>query len=243
MRMFAGPNGSGKSTLYDELLAKQSFSAVQFINPDLLHKRLNEGGWFPTEAVPDEAAFLEFKHALAESSFPGAGEASGHVVWSRGGIGLRPGTTSASYQSAAIAEVLRERMLASGRAFGFETVMSDVRKLAFMKAAREMKYRIYLYFVSTGDVEINVARVRHRVEHGGHPVPEDKIRSRFTSCLALLPGALSLCSRAFLFDSAGSEHVLVAEYDGSKRELTLTTENVPLWVNDLLSAPTPREVP
>jgi hypothetical protein len=37
--------------------------------------------------------------------------------------------------------------------------------------------------------------------------------------------------------------VLVAEYDGSKRELTLTTENVPLWVNDLLSAPTPREVP
>ena len=70
-------------------------------------------------------------------------------------------------------------MLNIVEAFTVETVMSDESKLEYIRLAQSMGYRIYLYFVSTKDVEINIGRVRFRVETGGHDVPEAKIRKRY----------------------------------------------------------------
>lgn len=97
-----------------------------------------------------------------------------------------------SYFAAFIAEFLRLKMLNIVEAFTVETVMSDESELEYIRLAKSMGYRIYLYFVSTKDVEINIGRVRFRVETGGHDVPEAKIRKRYYGSLDNLYRAVNL---------------------------------------------------
>jgi predicted ABC-type ATPase len=232
LRVFAGPNGSGKSTLHDDLVRERSFHPLSFVNADVIQRDLNDGRAILREHLESDKAFMEFCAGLRRSTFKGAAEAAALLSWTTGGVRLRSGARCGGYLAAAIADVLRNRLLDVGLSFSFETVMSDRRKLAFLRSAREQDYRIYLYFVSTGDVEANVARVRQRVQEGGHAVQELKVRQRFMRCMALLREAILLSDRAYLFDSAGpSRHV--ATYDGSTRVLSFTTEETPAWVADL----------
>ena len=98
----------------------------------------------------------------------------------------------------------------------------------FMRKARAAGFRTYLYFVATEDADINVARVEHRVAMGGHPVPEDKIRSRYQRSLGLLFDAVTCTDRAYIFDNSGDEKVWIAEVtDGC--ELEIKVEFMPDW--------------
>ncbi len=106
--------------------------------------------------------------------------------------------------------------------------MSSPDKLAFLHKAQQAGYRTYLYFVATEDAEINVSRVKYRVQVGGHPVAEDKIRSRYVRSLELLPQAVVHADRAYIFDNSGTERVWVAEVtDGL--EIEMKTDEMPAW--------------
>lgn len=65
-------------------------------------------------------------------------------------------------------------------------VMSSPDKVDLMKKAQLLGCRTYLYFIATDDPAINVARVKARVNLGGHGVPEDKIICRYPQSLGLL---------------------------------------------------------
>jgi predicted ABC-type ATPase len=112
--------------------------------------------------------------------------------------------------------------------FTFETVMSSADKVAFLAKARAQGFRVYLYYVATEDPLINISRVRHRVKMGGHPVPEDKIVSRYARSLALLMDAVQLTDRAYIFDNTSHECIWLAEVtDG--RLLEMKTAQMPQW--------------
>lgn len=106
--------------------------------------------------------------------------------------------------------------------------MSSADKVAFLAKARARGFRIYLYFVATEDPVINISRVRHRVKMGGHPVPEDKIVSRYHRSLALLMDAVQLTDRAYIFDNTSHECIWLAEVTGG-RLLEMKTEQMPQW--------------
>lgn len=78
-----------------------------------------------------------------------------------------------------IADFLRKKLLSSRKKFSFETVFSHRGKLEIMKQAKAEGYKVYLYFVSTENPEINKERVQLRVRNNGHDVPPDKIVSRY----------------------------------------------------------------
>lgn len=134
------------------------------------------------------------------------------------------------YFSAFVADFIRSSMLNVVHQFTIETVLSDRRKLEYIKSAKNLGYRIYLYFVSTKDVEINIKRVSQRVSLGGHNVPEEKIRSRYQKSLEILFDALRLCDRAYLFDNSEEKWVLLAELD--QDEFIIHTDTIPAWLND-----------
>ena len=90
-----------------------------------------------------------------------------------------PNDLAVTLQAARDAESLRERWLVEGRSFAFETVFSAPDKVAFLRRARDAGYRIHIFFLSTGNPEINAARVARRVMAGGHDVPIGKIISRY----------------------------------------------------------------
>lgn len=87
-------------------------------------------------------------------------------------------TQAYCYEAAAISDFIRQQLLLSGRSFSFETVMSHPSTVDFIRNASSRGFKVYLYFVSTASVAINVDRVKQRVAKGGHDVPEPKIRAR-----------------------------------------------------------------
>ena len=110
-------------------------------------------------------------------------------------------TLCTDIEAAQKAEELREKMISEKRDFTFETVLSTDRNLRLLKKAKEQGYFVRCIYVLTANVDINVARVSARQAIGGHGVPEDKIRSRYTKALALIPQLVEVCDILHVYDN------------------------------------------
>lgn len=228
LRIFAGPNGSGKSTIKD-VLPPQWLGI--YVNADEIEKTLRSGGridlaefGISASAAAGLPAFLQRSPLLARADLLNAAQAI-RVEGSEVHFGtVEPN----SYYASVLADFIRHQLLAAHVSFTFETVMSSADKVEFMRKARSAGFRVYLYFVATEDPEINIARVQHRVRMGGHPVPQDKIVSRYHRSLELLADAVTHADRAYIFDNSGHERIWIAEItDGL--DLELHTGQLPHW--------------
>ena len=110
-------------------------------------------------------------------------------------------TLCTDIEAAQKAEELREKMISEKRDFTFETVMSTDRNLLLLKIAKEQGYFVRCIYVLTANADINVARVSARQAIGGHGVPEDKIRSRYSKALALIPQLVEVCDILHVYDN------------------------------------------
>jgi predicted ABC-type ATPase len=126
------------------------------------------------------------------------------------------------------AERRRQECLAAGVTFSFETVFSHVSKLDLITKAKAADYYVRLYFVSTEDPRLNVERVKKRVLAGGHPVPLDKIISRYHRAMKNLAPACRLVDDANLYDNTVQLR-LAAQYRHADRLITII-EPSPNWI-------------
>lgn len=229
LRVFAGPNGSGKSTIKVQL--DEVLHIHIYVNADELEAQAKVSGFIDLEPFGIQTTFpqlLEFhttsrlliKEGLVEEAMK-LGLVGSKVDYRNVAVN--------SYFASVISDFIRQRLIEQGASFTFETVMSHDSKVEIMRQAQALGYRTYLYFVSTEDPEINVDRVRIRVEEGGHMVAPDKVRSRYYNSLSLLPAAVACSNRAYIFDNSGDVSVLLAEItDGT--QLEFKTEEVPEWL-------------
>ncbi len=100
------------------------------------------------------------------------------------------------------AEDLREKALSEKANFTFETVLSTDRNLLLLKRAKEQGYFIKCIYVLTADPMINVVRVKSRFAAGGHDVPQDKVISRYSKALNLIPELIQVCDIFHLYDNS-----------------------------------------
>jgi predicted ABC-type ATPase len=130
-----------------------------------------------------------------------------------------------------VSDLIRQYLLKINATFTMETVFSDPDKISFMKKAIDAGYKIYFYFVSTHDPKINVRRVEGRVADKGHPVPEDKIISRYYRTMNNLHEGVMLSHRAYIFDNSGEGEgntKMVAEKDPDGT--VYLADSVPDWL-------------
>ena len=104
-------------------------------------------------------------------------------------------------EAAQEAELIRESLLVSLKSFTFETVLSTERNLILLEKAKDAGYVIESIFVLTADVELNVKRIKVRVLKGGHDVPEDKIRSRYSKSLQMLNKLVAISDTCIVVDN------------------------------------------
>ena len=92
----------------------------------------------------------------------------------------RPGAdvTAGRVVSARLRALAAER-----RSFCFETNLASPRLVGRIDAWRADGYEARLVFVSLPNVDLALARVAARVAAGGHDVPEETVRRRFTAGL------------------------------------------------------------
>lgn len=238
MRVFAGPNGSGKTTIFKSILFHSKVNLGIYVNADEIEYLLttNNGNidfYKEFDLEVDEKELISF---FRNSQFSPVkrNEADLHSKLKiESGI-LKVNTSIDSYLSADIAEFLRQKLLSSGVSFTYETVMSHPSKVDFLKSAKDAGYRVYLYYISTNDPDINVSRVEFRVTKKGHSVSPEIIKSRYKRSLNQLQLAVSCSDRAYIFDNSGAQAELVAEItDGSEARLNFP-EKVPFWVEKYL---------
>lgn len=227
LRMFAGPNGSGKSTIKDMLPAQ--WLGV-YINADDIEKSIRNLVCLNLSDFQVAANALDLQQFLAASTLLAkAGLLAQAQQLTLVDNQVQFGDVEVnSYFASVLADFIRHKLLADKVSFTFETVMSSPDKIDFLHKTQEAGYRTYLYFVATEDPDINVARVQARVEMGGHPVAEDKIRERYGRSLRLLPEALMYADRAYIFDNSGGGKVWIAEVTHGT-EIEMKTDQMPAW--------------
>lgn len=227
LRMFAGPNGSGKSTLKSTLNSK---ILGVYINPDEIEKEIQQRDFLDLSAygvVAEQQEILDFFLGSLLLKKAGLLDEAEALCFSDNKLGFHNVIVN-SYFASVAADFIRQKLVDMGKSLTFETVMSSPDKIDFLRAAQRKGYRTYLYFVSTEDPSINISRVSHRVKMGGHPVPEEKIISRFSRSLDLLMDAIACSDRAYIFDNSGKQQVWIAEITDGKW-LEMKTENMPNW--------------
>ena len=97
-----------------------------------------------------------------------------------------------------------------GESFAFETTLSGLTYLHHIAAWREQGYRVSLIFLSLPSVETAVERVASRVRQGGHDVPVEVIRRRFSAGLENFRSQYKYAVDDWaLYDNSGAEPVMV----------------------------------
>lgn len=92
-----------------------------------------------------------------------------------------PGITLEDAQSAAWygGRRLLERAIAERLQFAFETTLGGTTITELLERAIASGIEVRIWYVGLDSVERHIARVRARVETGGHDIPEERIRERY----------------------------------------------------------------
>ena len=115
-------------------------------------------------------------------------------------------------QAQKMAENQRSRLRQAGVSHSFESVMSHPSKIEYMVQAKADGFDVTLLFVGIDDAQTNVQRVENRAKSGGHPVPIEKILSRYKRTMDMLFDASMAADHALIFDNSGRDGIkLVAE--------------------------------
>jgi len=115
---------------------------------------------------------------------------------------LKNASLEAAYEAARIADGRREACLRNGSSFVTETVFSHPSKLRMLHEAREAGFRIVAFHLQLDSPDLAVARVSARIDEGGHPVPEKKIRERYVRNQKLIHDAILMADRGAVYDAS-----------------------------------------
>ncbi len=100
--------------------------------------------------------------------------------------------------------------------------------MGILRQAKAAGYQTFLVYVSLGDPELHIERVRLRVSQGGHDIPDADIRRRYWRSLIRAPEALGLADEAVVLDNSGSHPVRMLLFKSGR--IVWQAEVIPEWI-------------
>lgn len=128
---------------------------------------------------------------------------------------------------------LAEELIESRQSFAVETTLSGGTYLKMADRAREAGFSVMAVFVGTASVEINMQRVKARVEKGGHDIPEEDQRRRFPRTLANMKRLLPKTDFVVIFDNSDAPGYKLVGF--GHQAYMHWNEPVPAWAAGLRS--------
>lgn len=135
------------------------------------------------------------------------------------------------YKSGLIALNKLKDYLSNMESFNWETTLISHTLLKCLKQAKDNGYKVNLYFVSVENIETALKRINHRVENGGHGIPEKIVTSRFENRFVRLNEALKYIDNAIFFDNSNILKI-VATY--ANKEFTYVDNKIS-WTKQLIN--------
>jgi len=132
-------------------------------------------------------------------------------------------------EAAKLADERRLELTAARRSFVAETVFSHPSKLDWLRRAKAQGYVVWLTFIYLESAELAIARVRERVERGGHDVPADRIRGRYARLPEMVRAAVRLVDRAFIVDNSYLDRALRDVVVFERGRVTYAGEDPSKW--------------
>ncbi len=112
------------------------------------------------------------------------------------------------------------KLVANGENFAFETTLSTKSYVQFIAKAKRLGYQVTCLFFWLNSEELAISRVKTRIEEGGHAIPEDLIRRRYTRGLKNFFNLfLPKFDNWLLVNNSGPNYEIIA--DGSSTETTI----------------------
>jgi len=164
-------------------------------------------------------------------------------------LSANPGTSRVEANSAAWYEGKRllERAIAEKLDFAFETTLGGRTITALLSRALSEGIEVRVWYVGLSNAELHIARVKSRVEQGGHEIPEERIRARYTrsrlNIIQLLPNLTEL----LLYDNSEEGDPKAGEIPKPKLILDVVKgrvfeicdlTHVPEWAKSVVAAAT-----
>lgn len=116
--------------------------------------------------------------------------------------------------------------LSDGISFNQETTLCGKSIIKNIMKAKELGYFIELHYVGVDSAQIAKNRVRHRVENGGHGIPEKDIEKRYVETFQQLNSIIKECNLIAFYDNTESFRRFAICKNG---ELVRISQNVPAW--------------
>ena len=132
--------------------------------------------------------------------------------------------------AARLAEEQRERLIDERVTFAFETVFSRTEHwIGFLRKAKQLGYRLELFFICTADPVMNAARVKTRMGRGGHTVPLDKVVARYPGSIRTALEAKGIVDELWLYDNTEWDYtpLLLGRWEG--QQSVHVAESIPRW--------------
>ncbi len=195
----------------------------------------------------------------------GAGKSSigGATIRARGGHYFNPDEAAAAIRAAQPhlshtqansaawheGKKLLQHAVARGMDYNFETTLGGKSFARLLKDAATKGFEVRIWYVGLASPEQHLARVKSRVVHGGHDIPEADIRRRFDQSRLQLIDLLPHLTELRLYDNSheadpkqgqAPRPVLVLHWhrEGTRSKATLgvAPEQVPEWCKAVVMA-------
>jgi len=162
-------------------------------------------------------------------------------------LSANPGMSQSEANSAAWYEGKRllERAIQERLDFAFETTLGGKTFTNLLHKALAQGIEVRVWYVGLDSPELHIARVRSRVKHGGHDIPEERIRERYTQSRLNLIQLLPRLTELLLYDNSDEadpkignapEPKLIVHCIRGKVAESCDLTSVPEWAKSILAA-------
>ncbi len=144
-----------------------------------------------------------------------------------------------------IGKSLLEQAISSGRDYRFETTLGGRTIAQLLERAAGSGHRVHIWFCGLASPELHLRRVRSRVAHGGHDIPEEKIRERWTGSRQNLIRLLPLIDHLRVSDNSAEADpaegqrprpILLLEMQRAKITAPADLSGAPDWAKPIIAA-------
>lgn len=125
--------------------------------------------------------------------------------------------------------------LGNGISFCIETTLGGRGgAINQIRDAKEKGYEIHMFYLGLDQVETNIERVAIRVENGGHHIPEDTIRTRYTTSIRHLLQIIGLLDELYVIDNSlkDDSQTILAVKSG---EIIWRQDTLPDWAMPIVN--------
>jgi predicted ABC-type ATPase len=112
-----------------------------------------------------------------------------------------------------------EQLITANKNFAFETTLSGLSYLKFIKKAKQKGYGITLFFIFLDSIELAKSRVALRVMKGGHNIPAEVIERRYLKGIDNFSKYSGLADNWYVYNNSGNKYELIAKNAGGTKEI------------------------